>query len=684
MGNLQRLRFAIDTGGTFTDIVVLDEDTGEFIVEKAPTTPSNTLIGVLDSIKKAKLDLARVERFFIHGATTGMNCLLERKGARTGYVTTKGFRDVPEIGKHDRPQLYNIKYKKPPPIVPRELTFEVTQRGDYTGRVLVDLNIEEVRQVARLLKKKRVESVAVNYLHAYKNPDHERKTREIILEEYPEVSVSISSDVAMEHREYERSMTVILDAYLKKEIQSWIGNLENELVQSGFKGRVIITRSDGGGMTSELAMSNPIHTLLSGPAGGVIGGIYFANDLNYRNIVTIDMGGTSTDVCLIRNGLAMMKDEARIGDFRLLMSNMSIKTIGAGGGSIGWIDVAGALHVGPQSAGANPGPICYKQGGTEPTITDAAMSSGYLDPGYFLGGEMPLDLDSAKKGIGDNIGKPLNMNLELASSGILRIALSNMAEAIRVITIGQGEDPRDYHLLCYGGGGGLFGAYLIGELEMPSAIVPIAAANFSALGMLMVDIRHDFSQTFIQPLNTINFDELNGKARELLQKGEVTLQSEGIAPGDREIHVSLDMRYTAQEHTVNVPINFAMDEKAKDKIYEEFTKVYKQVWRYSLPQPAAIVHLRVTAIGKVPKPKLREIKAGNTKPDEAQKGKREVFDFIDRKWANFNIYERSKLLANNTINGPAIIEESTTTTTVPNGYQCAVDMLGNLVIRRRR
>jgi N-methylhydantoinase A len=228
------------------------------------------------------------------------------------------------------------------------------------------------------------------------------------------------------------------------------------------------------------------------------------------------------------------------------------------------------------------------------------------------------------------------------------------------------------------------GAYLIGELEMSSAIVPIAAANFSALGMLMVDIRHDFSQTFIQPLDTINFDELNSKVKELLQKGEVTLQSEGIVPEDRETHVSLDMRYTAQEHTVNVPINFAMDEKAKDKIYEEFTKVYKEVWGYSLPQPAAIVHLRVAAFGKVPKPKLRGIKAGNAKSDQALKGKREVFDFIDRKWTNFNIYERSKLLANNAINGPAIIEESTTTTTVPNGYQCEVDMLGNLIIRRRR
>jgi len=684
MGNLQRLRFAIDTGGTFTDIVVLDEDTGNFRMEKVPTTPSNVLTGSLNAIEKAKLDLASVERFFIHGSTTAMNCLLERKGAKTAYLATKGFRDVPEIARYDRPELYNIKYKRQPPPVPRDLAFEVSERLDYKGEVLVPLDVEDVRRVTRILKRKKVESVAVCFLHAFKNPAHERKVREIILEEYPEASVSISSDIVSEHREYERSMTAILDAYLKSTIQAWVGDLEQELARRGFKGQVIITRSDGGGMTSELAMENPINTLLSGPSGGVIGGLYYANNLNHKNIVTIDMGGTSCDVCMIKDGEAMMKYEARIGDWRILMPTMSINTIGAGGGSIGWIDVAGVLHVGPQSAGASPGPICYSQGGIEPAVTDAALCNGYIDPGYFLGGEMPLNLDSAKSGMENKVGKALDMDLQSASSGILRIALSNMAEAIRGITVDEGEDARDFKLLCYGGAGPLFGAHLIGELGMPVAIVPIAPANFSAWGMLMVDIRHDFSQTIAELLDSANLGELNNMLQEMVKKGEDTLASEKIPAKSRTIFTSLDMRYADQEHTVNVPIDFVIAQKAKDRIYEEFTKVYKRVWGYTLEgQPAAIRHLRVTAIGEVPKPKLAELEVGTRKPDAALKGNRRVFCFVDRKWVDYTVYDRSKLLADNLISGPALIEEATCVTAVPDGYQCEVDAVGNLIITKK-
>ena len=683
MGNWRGLRFAIDTGGTFTDIVVLDEDTGDFRIEKVPTTPGNTLIGALNAIEKAKVDLASIERFFVHGSTTAMNCLLERKGAKTAYLATKGFRDIPEIARFDRPQLYNVKYVKPPQIVPRELTFEVSERLNYNGEVLVDLDIEDVRRVTKILKIKKIESLAIAFLHAFKNPTHERKAQEIILEEYPEISVSISSDIVSEHREYERSMTTILDAYLKSTIQAWVANLGDELTRRGFKGRLIITKSDGGGMTAELAMENPINTLLSGPAGGVIGGLYFANDLNHRNLVTLDMGGTSCDVCMIRDGQAMMKDEARIGDWTILMSNMSINTIGAGGGSIAWIDVAGALHVGPQSAGASPGPICYGQGGVEPAVTDAALVNGYISPGYFLGGEIPLDLDSARSGIENKISKPLNMDLELASSGVLRIALSNMAEAIRGITIDQGEDPRDYSLLCYGGGGPLFGAYLIGELEMPSAIVPVATANFSAWGMLLIDIRHDFSQTYVKRLDDINLDELNDALEELVKKGEAALASEKVPAKNRTISKSLDMRYLSQEHTVRVPIDFVIDKNVKDRIYAEFTKAYKAAWGYVLEgERAEVAHLRVSAIGGVPKPILKELEVGARKPDAALKGNRRAFCFMGRKWANYNVYERSKLLASNLVNGPALIEEPTSVTVVPDGYQCEVDKVGNLIITR--
>lgn len=627
------------------------------------------------------MDLASVESFFVHGSTTAMNCLLERKGARTAFVTTRGFRDIPFIGRFDRRELYNIKYKRTPPPVSRDLAFEVTERLDSRGEVLTPLDEEDVRRVAQLLKKKKVESVAVCFLHGFKNPVHERRTKDILLQEYPEISVSIASDIASEHREYERSMTTILDAYLKSTIKAWVADLENELKKKGFKGRIIITRSDGGGMTSELAMQHPIDTLLSGPSGGVTGGLFLSQNLGYKNMVTLDMGGTSCDVCTIRDCQAVVKHEARIGDWRLLMSNMNIYTIGAGGGSIAWLDVAGGLHVGPQSAAAKPGPICYGQGGVEPTITDAAMCIGYISPDYFLGGEMKPDVASAQRGI-EALGKKLGMDLETCCSGIMRIALSNMAEAIRSITIEQGEDARDFNLLCIGGGGPLFAPFLISELEMPAAIVPIAPANFCALGMLSIDIRHDFSLTIGQPLQTADLKKVGALLDEMVQKGEATLESEHVAPRDRLILKSLDMRYLDQEHTVNVPLEpgAALD---KDCLYEQFTKTYEKVWGYSLRgQPAAIRHLRVTTIGKVPKPKLRELKPGTGKPDAAFKGKRKVFTLTENRWQEYSIYERGKLLAGDAVTGPALVEEPTTVSTVPQGYRCRMDTVGNLLITR--
>jgi N-methylhydantoinase A len=478
-------------------------------------------------------------------------------------------------------------------------------------------------------------------------------------------------------------MTTILDGYLKSTIQTWVANLEKELVERGFRGRVIITRSDGGGMTSDLAMMNPINTLFSGPSGGVTGGMFLANNLDHQNLVTLDMGGTSCDICIIRDGRAMMKQEAIINEWRVLLSTMSINTVGAGGGTIAWIGEEGALRVGPQSAGANPGPICCKKGGTEPTITDAALSNGYIDPGYFLGGEIDLDKEKARSGIMNKIGKPLNMDLAMASSGILRIAISNMVNAIKEITINQGEDPRDFKLLSYGGAGPLFGAYLISELEMPSVIVPVAPANFSAWGMLTINIRHDFSLTVAESMDTLNLEEINRKLEELVTKGDETLGSENVPNNDRVMSKSLDMRYAKQEHTVNVPVDFPIDKDSQEKIYKEFTKVYQHVWGYSLEQPAAIVHLRVTAIGKVPKPRLREIATGNGNPKVALKGSREVLNAMDRTFDNYQVYERSKLLAHDFINGPALIEEPTTVSNVPQGYQCEVDKVGNLVIARK-
>jgi len=684
MQNTHNIRFAIDTGGTFTDIVVMDEDTGNCFIEKVPTTPGNTIRSVINAINKAKIDLSKVESFFIHGSTTAMNCLIERKGAKTAYITTKGFRDVPEIARYDRPELYNIKYKKTPPPVPRNLRFEVRERLNHKGEVLVPLQEDDVREVARIIKQKQVESVAICFLHPFKNPGHEIRAREIVLEECPGTYVSISSDIAGEHKEYERSMTTILDAYLKSTIQSWVSNLEKELIGRGFKGRLIIARSDGGGMTSEAALQNPISTLLSGPSGGVTGGLYFANNLHHNNLVTLDLGGTSCDVCVIKDGQAMMKREARIGDWRILLSTMDINTIGAGGGSIAWIDAAGALHVGPQSAGADPGPICYGIGGKDPTLTDAALCTGYINPQYFLGGDMKLDIESARNGIENKIAKHLNVDVDSAAGSILRIALSNMIEAIRQITIERGEDPRDFELLCYGGAGPLFGAYLVHELDMPGVIIPVATSTFSAWGMLMVDIRHDFALTVTKALEQADLVDINNKLDELIKKGQETLDSERVSPNDRLIYRYLDMRYADQEHTVSVPIDFEIDNSSRDRIFDEFTKVYKQIWGYVLEgQKVEILHLRVTTIGKVSKARLVKIEEGNGRLDSAFKESHRVYDMLNRKRDEFRIYERARLRAGDIINGPAIVEEPTSLSTIPENFKCEVDRAGNLIITRK-
>lgn len=676
-------RFSVDTGGTFTDIVILNENTGELSFDKAPTTPENTLVGVLNIINKAKLDLACVERFFVHGSTTAINALLERKGARTAFIATRGFRDVPEIGRYNRPEMYNPKYHKPEQIVPRELRFEVLERLNAHGEILVELDTEDVRRVAKMLERKKLETVAVCLLHSCKNPVHEQKVKEIILKECPEVSVTISSDVVTEHREYERSMTTILNAYLAPIIEEWLTELEAALARKGFDGQIILSRSDGGGMTSEIAKMSPINTLLSGPAGGVIGGLFVASNFGHQNLITMDIGGTSFDVSLIKDRQARTGQETKVSGYPVLIPNLDIRTIGAGGGSIAWIDVAGALHVGPQSAGASPGPICYAQGGTEPTLTDAAVCNGYIDPEYFLGGEMPLYPNPAKKAILSKVGKPLNMDLYSASSGILRIALSNMTEAVKDIVAEKGDDPREFSLLCFGGIGPLFGTFLMDELDIPSAIIPITPANFSAWGMLMVDVRHDFASTLMKKLDLVGVDELNNRFDELVKKGKDVLASEGIPVQDRKVFKSLDMRYMGQEHTISVPLDFSIDGNGKVRLYEKFNQVYKEVYGYTLEQQAEVVNLRIRAIGEIAKPTLRDIKSGTRRADAAFAGIRKVFDFIKGDWVDYEVYDRSRLLANNVVMGPTLIVEPTTVTAVSRGHQCEVDRIGNLVVTRK-
>jgi N-methylhydantoinase A len=679
-----RHRFSVDTGGTFTDIVVLDEETGAFTIDKAPTTPGNVLEGLLNVIRKAQLDLAQVGRFFVYGSTTALNALLERKGVKTAYIATHGFRDVPQIGRINRPEMYNPKYHKPPQIVPRDLRFEVIERLNADGEIITPLDEESVRRVAQEIAERDVRAVAVCLLHAYKNPVHELQIKRILQQLAPHVLVTISSQVAAEQREYERSTTTILNAYLAPIVERSLDDLERTLRQQGFRSDVVLTRSDGGGMSAAAAKTGAINTLLSGPAGGVIGGLYIAEITGCKNLVTADLGGTSFDVGVISNGQATANQELNAAGFPVLIPNLDIRTIGAGGGSIAWLDSAGALHVGPRSAGAQPGPMCYSRGGAEPTVTDAALVNGYIDPDYFLGGEMSVDVEAAKQGISEKIARLSGLTLPAASTGILKIALSHMAGAVRDILSESGNDPRDFGLLCYGGGGPLFAAALLEELQLASAIVPVVPANFSAWGMLMIDMRHDVVRAVGKGLNDLKPAPLRLDFEKLVSDARAMLDREGIEEAHRRLFGSLDMRYVGQGHTVSVPFDPRIaDDRLMACVHESFQNVYQEVYGYKMDLAVDVVNLRIKAIGGIPKPKLRQLENGGPSAQSAIKGRRRVVDMIDGEATDCIVYARGKLLAENRVDGPAIIEEPTTLTPVRAGQKCIVDSHGNLVITRR-
>lgn len=680
-----RIRFAVDTGGTFTDIVVLDEESGDFRIDKAATTPRNVLEGLLNVIDKAQVDLTSVGRCFVHGSTTALNALLERKGVRTAYVTTRGFRDVPQIGRINRPEMYNPKYHKPPQIVPRNLRFEIVERLSGSGEVVTPLDEESVRQVAREIAESDIRAVAVCLLHAYKNPVHERRVKELLQECLPGVSVTISSQIAAEQGEFERASTTILNSYLAPIVEKSLEQLEQTLRERGFRSDIVLTKSDGGGMSAAVAKRAAINTLLSGPAGGLIGGLYIAELTGCRNIITADVGGTSFDVGVIKDGAASANQELSAAGFPLMIPSLDIRTIGAGGGSIAWIDSAGALHVGPQSAGAQPGPMCYLRGGTEPTVTDAALVNGYIDPNYFLGGSMTVDAALARQGVMEKIARPLGLSLSAASNGILRIALSHMAGAVRDILSEAGDDPRDFSLLCYGGGGPLFASALLEELKMRSAIVPIVPANFSAWGMLMIDIRHDVVKAIGRPMQDIAAAELRREFLRLEHDAHAMLEREGIEEGRRNLTRSVDMRYVGQGHTVPVAFDPAVpDGELIASIQASFQKKYQELYGYTMDIAADLVNLRVKATGEIPKPRLRSLEAGGASAVHARKGQRDIVDMVSGEATEHAIYERQALLAGNCIDGPALIEEPTTITPVRAGQRCAVDAHGNLILTFQR
>ncbi|MGK7379086.1 hydantoinase/oxoprolinase family protein [Planococcus sp. 1R117A] len=676
------MRVATDIGGTFTDLVYVDEN-GKVGVAKSHTTPPNFEQGVIDVIVKSGIDQQAIETF-IHGTTVIINALTERKGVKTGLITTKGFRDVLEIARGNRPDLFNVRYKKPVPFVERYLRQEVEERLNQKGEVVTPLNKEQVKELIAYFKKEGVEALAVSYLHAYKNPEHEQQTVELIQELWPEVSVTASHEVTKEWREYERTNTAVLNSYVKPIASKYINRLNAKLVENEADSFNYIMQSNGGTTTFEQAKKTPINMVESGPVAGIYGAAYLGEIIGEKNVIAFDIGGTTAKCSLISNGEVKVstdyyieKDDLNAG-YPIKSPVVDIVEIGNGGGSIAWIDEGGSLKVGPQSAGAVPGPVAYGQGGTEPTTTDANLLTGRLSPENF---DYQVDLNSVKQAINDKVGKVYGLEPEEAALGIIRIANANMLNALKLISVRKGHDPRDFTLVAFGGGGSMHAPALARELGVKKVVVPIASSVFSAWGMLMTDLRHDYIQTYINRLQDVSLAELNNEWDKLETQARQQYAEEHVSEEDIVFNRFVDMRYSGQEHTVKVPLpNGEITEETVAQTITLFHDMHEQSYTFKLEEAQTeIVNLHLTAFGSVQKPELQKLEAGSTDLKTALKETRNVF-YENDGWVATNVYHRDLLAPGMAIQGPAIVEEPTATTVFYAGQTLSVDVYGNLII----
>ncbi len=676
---MTRQRLAIDVGGTFVDFVLLDEDSGAVRIEKAPSS-SELERRFFEGIDSLEIDLAALP-MIIHGSTMVINTIVQEKGARIGLITTEGFRDVLEMARGNREEIYNLFYQQPAPLVERYLRLEVSERLDARGKVVTPLDETDARRVIRQLQAEGVGGIAVCFLHAYLNPAHEERLRDLIHEEFPAAEVTISSEICREWREYERTSTAVLNAYTKPKLARYLTAIEQGLARRKFAGTLNIMQSSGGITSAQAARVGPIRTTVSGPAGGVIGVAALGRALGEDNLVAADVGGTTFDVALISGGQPLEQTEHRINRRPVLQPTIDIVSIGAGGGSIAWLDDAQGLHIGPQSVEADPGPACFDLGGEEATVTDAQLLLGYLDPDYYLGERMRLMPARAEKAIARQVAAPLGMSLLDAAAGIVRLASVNMAYAIRNITIERGHDPREFSLLCYGGGGGLFAGFLLNELEAASVIIPQNPAAFSAWGLLNADYREDDVRTYLRAFDSLDAAQLGSALQELEAGVRARFADNGMAAAHitRQFHAA--MRYYGQEHTVKVPVLAGDFDDDLRPLRRRLDALHEKAYALALPDSAAeIVSLQVSMLGVTNKPALERI-AVDARAD-AVKGRRRIA--IDGYGSDLDaaVFDRAKLAAGAQIPGPALIEEWTSTSLILPDQRATVDEYGNIIIRR--
>ena len=667
-------RVAADIGGTFTDVVVADTLEARTETGKVLTTPENPATGMMQGVKEMIRAPNQID-YIVHGTTVGLNAFLERRGARVLLIMTKGNRDAYTIARGDRKELYTLQYRKPERLVPRRDVHEVGGRLRWDGSELEPLNLIDFESIVRKVKEEHITSIAVCLLHAYVEPKHELQAREVLREKLgDDVVITLSHEIAREWREYERASSAVMNGYIAPVARRYLTSLATDLKEFGVEAPLHVMQSNGGVIRAATAREQPIHTLLSGPVGGAIGGAALAKATQRENLLCIDMGGTSFDISLITGGEPSVSNETELEGLPLLLPLVEIHTIGAGGGSLAWLE-AGALRVGPRSAGAMPGPVCYGRGGTEPTVTDANLHLGRIGSDAKLGGWMGLDAPGAAKAIA-RVADQLGMSdLELAE-GMLAIINAKMADAIRTITIKQGIDPRDFSLVAFGGAGSMHAVWLARELGIKDVIVPWSPGTFSAWGMLQSDIRRDLTTNFYNHVVNVKPGEVAERLAELQTEGRALLEEEKVQAGDMYFVASADMRYVGQEYFVSVALTTPID---LDAVTAAFHEAHETRYGHATPgAPVEFVNLRLGALGRV-EGAVHALQASNDAGDPVRGQRNVVFDGARHETP---ILTRDRMQVNAVQRGPMIVEESSATTVVPPGYSATIDALGNLVITR--
>jgi N-methylhydantoinase A len=684
----------IDVGGTFTDFVLTEAGSGELRVHKSPSTPSDPSDGVVIGLRELAAledlelpDFLAATAMIVHGTTVTTNAVLTERGARTGLLTTEGFRDVLEMrrGVRSRTHLYDNKYTAPPPLVPRHLRLPVSERIDATGATLTELDREGARAAVTELLGLGAEAIAVCFMHAYADDAHEREVAEIVRELAPDVFLSVSSEVLPQVRLYERVSTTAMNAYVGPVLRRYVERLVSRLADEAFGGVLLVMQSNGGVAIPEIVTHIPASTVLSGPAGGPVAGLAHARAAGSEDCLIVDMGGTSYDVSLVREGEVQVTHTGEVNRHSVSLPMIDVHTIGAGGGSIGWLDEGGLLHMGPQSAGADPGPAAYDRGGTEPTCTDADIVLGYIDPDYFLGGRMPLRVDLAERAIETRIAGPLGLSVVEAAAAMYDVINLVMAAGTKDMTLARGVDAAEFPLVAAGGAGALHAGMIAQELDLSTVIIPPTSSVLCALGMVLADLRHDYVQAHRVLWNAFDVDVARGLLEGMLAQGAAALDREGVEEARRRSRVSADMRYVGQHHEVGVefpPSDLEHGAEGMQRIERAFEARHEELYGFSAPgRPIEVIGLHATVLGTREAPELQQL-AGE--PGETLKGHRRAWLPTERRLEQVEVHDGHRLAPGQVVAGPAIVERATTTVLVPESFTLTVDQLGSLILRNDR